>query len=72
MEEPEVKDSTLKINLVGLKYMKSQHIWRLELDVYEEENAKVKALMDKIDEDFYLVLVPIATTTPLDNAVENS
>jgi hypothetical protein len=59
MEEVEVQQNTLKINLVGLKYMKSQKIWRLELDVYEEENAKVKGLMDQINKDFYLILVPI-------------
>ena len=72
MEETEVIDTTLKVNLVGLKYMKSQHLWRLELDIYEEENQKVKALMDKIDADFYLALVPITSTAPLDNTVENS
>jgi hypothetical protein len=54
-----VQDKTIKVNMVGLKYMKSQHLWRLEMDIYEEENPKVKALMDLINKDFYLLLVPI-------------
>jgi hypothetical protein len=61
-----VQDQTIKVNLVGLKYMKSQKIWRFEFDVYEEENPKVKSLMDQINKDFYLALVP------LDNKQDNA
>ncbi len=61
-----IQDQTIKVNLVGLKYMKSQKIWRFEFDVYEEENPKVKSLMDQINKDFYLALVP------LDNKQDNA
>ena len=61
-----VQDQTIKVNLVGLKYMKSTKIWRFEFDVYEEENPKVKALMDHINQDFYLALVPL--DKPVNNA----
>ena len=46
--------------------MKVNHVWRLEFDVYENDGAKVKGLIDQIDKDFYLLLVPI------DNPPNNS
>ncbi len=61
-----VQDSTVKVNIVGIKRMKSTHVWRLELDIYEEDSHKVKALVDQIDRDFHMLLVPI------DNKAENS
>jgi hypothetical protein len=60
-----LQDQTIKVNLVGLKYMKSQKVWRFEFDIYEQENTKVKVLMDQINNDFYLLLVP------LDNKQDN-
>lgn len=62
MEEPELKDNTLnniKVSLVGLKNLKSTHTYRLEFDVFEQDNSKIKELVDKMDNSFYLYLVPM-------------
>lgn len=69
--EDQVEDKTIRVNLVGIKHMKSQHVWRLEFDVYERENHKIKGLFDQIEEDFYLLLVPYKDQQPIDN-LENS
>jgi len=61
-----VQNGTVKVNIVGIKRMKSTHVWRLELDIYEEDSPKVKALVDQIDKDFHMLLVPI------DNKQDNS
>ena len=58
-EEQQTEQQTVKVNLVGVKRMKSQHCWRLELDIYEVDSAKVKTLVDNIEQDFYMILVPI-------------
>jgi hypothetical protein len=57
--EQSIQDSTIKVCIVGIKRMKSTHVWRLELDIYEEDSPKVKALVDQIDRDFHMLLVPI-------------
>jgi hypothetical protein len=57
--EETIQDKTIKINIVGIKRMKSTHVWRLELDIYEEDSPKVKALVDQVDKDFHMLLVPI-------------
>lgn len=61
-----VQDSTITVNLAGIKRMKTSHTWRLEFDVYEQDGNKVSSLVDSIEKDFYLVLVPI------DNKPENA
>jgi hypothetical protein len=60
-EKPEsaVQENTIKVNLMGIKHMKTSHVWRLEFDVYEVDSQKIKALIDQIEKDFYLLLVPI-------------
>ena len=38
----------LNCELVGIKNLKMTHNWRIEFDVYEIDNDKVKQLMDII------------------------
>ena len=47
----------LKVELVGIKNLKTTHTWRLEFDVYEIDSHKVKDLMDKIDHPLVMALV---------------
>ena len=52
MEETELTDETakidnIKVSLVGLKNLKSTHVFRLEFDVYEQDSGKIKELVDK-------------------------
>jgi Cft2 family RNA processing exonuclease len=54
-----ITENSAKVNLVGIKRMKSAHVWRIEFDVYEEDGEKVKTLVEQIDQDFHLFLVPI-------------
>ena len=35
--------------LVGIKNIKSTHVWRLELDIYEMDSGVVKELFDLIN-----------------------
>ena len=48
---------TLKVELVGIKNLKTTHTWRLEFDVYEIDSPKVKDLMDKVDKPLVMALV---------------
>ena len=48
---------TLNVELVGIKNLKTTHVWRLEFDVYEIDSHKVKDLMDKIDHPLIMALV---------------
>lgn len=64
--DPEL--NSIQVTLVGMKNLKTAHVWRLEFDVFEIDNSKVKELMDKIDTSFHLVLVQIPSENePLDN-----
>jgi hypothetical protein len=65
--ENDAEDKSIRVNLVGIKHMKSLHVWRLEFDVYERENPKIKALFDQIEKDFYLLLVPYDDKATIDN-----
>ena len=49
--------TTLNVELVGIKNLKTTHTWRLEFDVYEVESPKVKDLMDKVDKPLVMALV---------------
>jgi len=62
----EIENSTITVNLAGIKRMKTNHIWRLEFDVYEQDGDKVSKLVNNIEKDFHLLLVPI------DNKPENA
>ena len=48
---------TINCELVGIKNFKSTHNWRIEFDVYEIDNDKVKQLMDIIDKPVMLGIV---------------
>ena len=62
----EIENSAITVNLAGIKRMKTNHIWRLEFDVYEQDGDKVSKLVNNIEKDFHLLLVPI------DNKPENA
>ena len=49
--------TTLNVELVGIKNLKTTHTWRLEFDVYEVDSPKVKDLMDKVDKPLIMALV---------------
>ncbi len=49
--------TTLNVELVGIKNLKTTHTWRLEFDVYEVDSPKVKDLMDKVDKPLVMALV---------------
>ncbi len=51
------RGTTLNVELVGIKNLKSTHNWRLEFDVYEIDSSKVKELMDKIQKPLIMALV---------------
>ena len=49
--------TTLNVELVGIKNLKTTHNWRLEFDVYEIDSKKVKELIDKIEQPLMMALV---------------
>ena len=49
--------TTLNVELVGIKNLKTTHTWRLEFDVYEVDSPTVKDLMDKVDKPLVMALV---------------
>ena len=51
------RGTTLNVELVGIKNLKTTHNWRLEFDVYEIDSNKVKELMDKIQKPLIMALV---------------
>ncbi len=61
-------DNAIVVNLSGIKRLKVAKSWRLEFDVYEQESAKIKTLVDQIDKDFYLLLVPMTIDKNQNNA----
>jgi hypothetical protein len=52
-------DKAITVNLCDIKRLKSTKTWRISFDIYAQDDSKVKALIDQIDKDFYLVLVPM-------------
>ena len=48
----------LNCELVGLKNLKISHNWRLEFDVYEVEQEKIKDLIDLIQKPVVIGIVP--------------
>ena len=49
----------LMAELVGLKNLKSTHVWRIELDVYEIVSPKVKQLFDLINKPLSIGMVEV-------------
>jgi hypothetical protein len=54
----EITDKTILVTLVGIKNIKSTHNFRIEFDVFETDSPKIKNLIDQMDKNFYLLLVP--------------
>jgi hypothetical protein len=48
----------LNCELVGLKNLKITHNWRLEFDVFEVEQEKIKDLIDLIQKPVVIGIVP--------------
>jgi hypothetical protein len=53
------KEIVLRAELVGLKNLKSTHVWRIELDVYEIDSPKVKQLFDLINRPLSIGMVEL-------------
>ena len=53
------KNIALNCELVGLKNLKVTHNWRLEFDVFEVEQEKVKELIDLIQKPVAMGIVPL-------------
>lgn len=55
----ENKTTALNVELVGIKNLKLTHSWRIEFDVFEIDNDKVKDLMDMLNKPISMGLVEI-------------
>lgn len=55
----ESKTTALNVELVGIKNLKLTHNWRIEFDVFEIDNLKVKDLMDMLNKPISMGLVEI-------------
>ena len=53
------KGIALMAELVGLKNLKTTHVWRIELDVYEIDSPKVKQLFDLINKPLSIGMIEI-------------
>jgi hypothetical protein len=53
------KGIALMAELVGLKNLKTTHVWRIELDVYEIDSPKVKQLFDLINKPLSVGMVKV-------------
>ena len=58
MEKKENK-TALNVELVGIKNLKLTHSWRIEFDVFEIDNNKVKDLMDMLNKPLSMGLVQL-------------
>ena len=50
-------NAALNVELVGIKNLKMTHNWRIEFDVFEIDNDKVKDLMDMLNKPLSMGLV---------------
>ena len=51
--------TALNVELVGIKNLKLTDCWRIEFDVYEIDNDKVKNLMDMLNKPLSMGLVQL-------------
>ena len=51
--------TALNVELVGIKNLKMTHNWRIEFDVFEIDNDKVKDLMDMLNKPISMGLVQL-------------
>ena len=54
-----MKEQALRVELVGLKNLKTTGNWRLEFDVYEIDSEKVKELVLMMNKSFMMALVEL-------------
>tara|TARA_R100001082_G_scaffold23228_2_gene11304 strand:+ start:23149 stop:23334 length:186 start_codon:yes stop_codon:yes gene_type:complete len=52
-------NAALNVELVGIKNLKMTHSWRIEFDVFEIDNDKVKILMDMLNKPLSMGLVQL-------------
>tara|TARA_S200002703_G_scaffold160085_1_gene176795 strand:+ start:4210 stop:4392 length:183 start_codon:yes stop_codon:yes gene_type:complete len=52
-------NTALNVELVGIKNLKMTHNWRIEFDVFEMDNDKVKDLMDMLNKPISMGLVQL-------------
>jgi len=52
-------NTALNVELVGIKNLKMTHNWRIEFDVFEIDNDKVKDLMDMLNKPISMGLVQL-------------
>ena len=57
MQKNEEEGVVINCELVGLKNLKMTHNWRLEMDIYEIDNEKVKSLVDLIEQPVVVAIV---------------
>lgn len=55
----EKNNTALNVELVGIKNLKMTHNWRIEFDVFEIDNDKVKDLMDMLNKPISMGLVQL-------------
>ena len=55
----EKNNTALNVELVGIKNLKMPHNWRIEFDVFEIDNDKVKDLMDMLNKPISMGLVQL-------------
>ena len=51
--------TALYVELVGIKNLKMTHNWRIEFDVFEIDNDKVKDLMDMLNKPISMGLIQL-------------
>ncbi|MAO22615.1 MAG: hypothetical protein CMJ25_17850 [Phycisphaerae bacterium] len=56
-EEEEDKGVSVSCELVGMRYGKMSHAWRIEFDIFEIDSDKAKQLMDMIEKPVFLGIV---------------
>ena len=59
MESNKEKGTTVTAELVGIRNLKTTHVWRLEFDVYEVDSNKVPEIMDKLNKPIVMALVEV-------------
>ncbi|QDP48455.1 MAG: hypothetical protein Unbinned6747contig1000_13 [Prokaryotic dsDNA virus sp.] len=59
MSKKSENNAALNVELVGIKNLKMTHSWRIEFDVFEIDNDKVKILMDMLNKPLSMGLVQL-------------
>ena len=59
LEREKENKTALNVELVGIKNLKMTHNWRIEFDVFEIDNDKVKDLMDMLNKPISMGLIQL-------------